>query len=844
VSKLASRREILKFFGVGATTLMLEPLVRGRLAGSAGVEALDAGHLSFTPVRLPHPLPVYREHRSFLATGIGTGKVLRAAQDVRLASYAVIDDVVVPPEYERYVIVHWGDRVFPNRDDYVGYNADYTGFVPIDSRDRDHDDEDHHRGRDGDDDRRSQQGYLWVNHEYVSYPASTLTPGIPGGLQGSPTTAELVLGFALPVGSTPAGATLAARLAGLSAAERRLLYGELYYNQGGSVLLIARRDRRHRWAVTPFHAKNRRIHGLSGLAINAARTDAYQAVTGWGPSPHQQGDDRYLIGTGPAATDVFAGVDADGLGNRIIGTAYNCSGATTPWGTIMSAEENFQGGTTGASPFYIGVQENVLPSGTQTEYVPNTGAVVAGGTEFGLVGEKYGWLVEIDPADPGFRPRKHTALGRFRHENIALRVADRKPLVAYMGDDRRGGHTWKYVSRAVVRHPGRRSTSALLEDGTLHVARYHPDGTGRWIPLSLTTPTDPIRPSDLSAIPFAAGFVTGTLAAGRIRLPRRASVAGQTGDGGSVPVERVAAAGVVDEATAFQAFPSGYRDATLADFYDSQGAVLCDAFLAGNLAGGTPAARPEDLEVNPRNPREVFIAFTDGAPGGDGYPDSRVFQVAKLDAAVNDTQQSGGLYKIVEDRADGTGLTFRWERLAQGGEAGAESGAGFAAVDNLAFDGDGNVWGVTDMSTPLHNGFTDGFPNNPTTINHTATGDISTFIGVFGNNWLFFVPTRGRDAGEVFPFAYGPSRCEFTGPTFVANTLIVSVQHPGEDCLFAPAELKRTIELLDLDGTLFSQERTIPRGSNWPSNIEGLVAGPPRPCVIAIQRRDSRGRFI
>jgi secreted PhoX family phosphatase len=85
-----------------------------------------------------------------------------------------------------------------------------------------------------------------------------------------------------------------------------------------------------------------------------------------------------------------------------------------------------------------------------------------------------------------------------------------------------------------------------------------------------------------------------------------------------------------------------------------------------------------------------------------------------------------------------------------------------------------------------------------------------------------------------------------TGPTFAGNTLIISVQHPGEDCDYqlAPLTLKRDIELLDLDGTLFMQSRTVPRSSNWPSNIEGLLAGPPRPCVIAIQRKDSRYRFI
>ena len=437
MASLVSRRAILQFFGATAACTLLEPLARAKLLGATPEALADSGHhLSFTPVRLPHPLPVYQQHPSYLATAHNTGTVLPAASNTQLATYTVIDDVVVPPEYERYVIVHWGDRVFPNYDDYVGYNADYTGFVPIE-------DDDKYSG---------ERGYLWVNHEYVSYPASTLTPGILDGLQNSPTTASIVLGLNLPTGSAPTATTLALRLAGLTDAERRQLYGEFYYNLGGSVLVISRHSRKDQWEVSQGHPKNRRLHGLSGLAINATRTDGFETVTSWGPNPHEQGDDNYLIGTGPAATDVFEGVNSDGLGNKIIGTAFNCSGATTPWGTIMSGEENFQGGTTGDSPFYMGVQEDVKPDGTQFGYVPTTAGVVASGTEFGQVGEKYGWLVEIDPDDPDFRSRKHTALGRFRHENITLRCKPGEHLVAYMGDDRRGGHTWKYMSSAKSSH--------------------------------------------------------------------------------------------------------------------------------------------------------------------------------------------------------------------------------------------------------------------------------------------------------------------------------------------------------------------------------------------------------
>jgi len=59
-------------------------------------------------------------------------------------------------------------------------------------------------------------------------------------------------------------------------------------------------------------------------------------------------------------------------------------------------------------------------------------------------------------------------------------------------------------------------------------------------------------------------------------------------------------------------------------------------------------------------------------------------------SAVNG-QPSGELFKIIEDSSDGTGTTFRWQRFAKGGEAGAEPGDGFANVDNLAFDSQGNV---------------------------------------------------------------------------------------------------------------------------------------------------------
>ncbi|MCC3421328.1 MAG: PhoX family phosphatase [Microcoleus sp. PH2017_01_SCD_O_A] len=779
-----TRRQLLIFFGSSAATTVLAPQLTEKLFGINSTSAEAAlSPLSFTPLRLPHPLPVYKELSSFMPTALnGQGTVMAASQNTRLTSYNVVDDVVVPPEYERYVILRWGDRVFPDSADYFGYNNDYTGFVEI-------------RGSNDD-------GYLWVNHEYISFPMSKVAPEAPADVASFPATDRAVLGLDLSV-------------------KNRATLGEFLYNLGGSIVRITKQaDGRFR--AIARDSLNRRIHGLSGLGINSQRADKYKDVTSWGT---RRGDDKYLTGTGPAATQVFAQVNSDGLGNRIVGTAYNCSGGTTPWGTILSAEENFQG----SELFFVGVQENVKPNGGQTGYAKGTT-----GEEFGLVGEKYGWMVEVDLQDPNFRPRKHTALGRFRHENVAIRAEAGRKLVVYMGDDRRGGHTWKFVSNGTVTNPADKSNSRLFEDGTLYVAQYNRNGAGRWLPLALNSPTNPIRPSKLGEAELAS-FGKAQRDA-NTRLPKRAGIAGQTEDGGSFVAD------ITNEATTL----AGYRNKSLANFYTSQGAVLVDAFLAANLIGGTPTARPEDLEINPTT-KEVFIAYTDAAPGSDGYPDSRIFTVAKYTAALNSTQQSGGIYKIIEDSSDGAGLTFRWQRFAQGGEAGAVAGAGFASVDNLAFDTQGNIWGVTDMSTSTHNGFDVGAAAKQATIDHKKTGNVSEFTGVFGNNWLFYIPTNGPNAGTVIPFAQGPNRCEITGPTFIGDTLVVAVQHPGEDCPIDDGTvLSRQIEMLDLSGAVFNQTRTVARGSLWPSNIENDRRRSPMPSVIGIRRVRSTtsGQFV
>jgi uncharacterized protein len=121
------------------------------------------------------------------------------------------------------------------------------------------------------------------------------------------------------------------------------------------------------------------------------------------------------------------------------------------------------------------------------------------------------------------------------------------------------------------------------------------------------------------------------------------------------------------------------------------------------------------------------------------------------------------------------------------------------------------------------------------------SGNTSNLVGVFGNNLLFVIPLHGRDAGLLVPVAYGPPRSELTGINFINDTLIVSVQHPCEDAPIGDGTiLSRSIEMLKLDGSLFTQTRTVPRGSNWPDNVTGEVVNLPRPCTVGIRRNSGR----
>jgi secreted PhoX family phosphatase len=188
--------------------------------------------------------------------------------------------------------------------------------------------------------------------------------------------------------------------------------------------------------------------------------------------------------TGPAAGHDRLKTKADPTGRRVLGMLNNCAGGITPWGTWLTCEENFH--------FYFwGKLADDHPEARNYARYGAPGNAYAWGKwhdRFDVTKEpneanRFGWIVEIDPFDPSFTPRKRTALGRNKHEGAAGIVNRDGRYVVYSGDDERFDYVYRFVTAGRVDTQNRAANLGLLDAGTLYVARYNADGTGDWLPL-------------------------------------------------------------------------------------------------------------------------------------------------------------------------------------------------------------------------------------------------------------------------------------------------------------------------------------------------------------------------
>ena len=420
--------------------------------------------------------------------------------------------------------------------------------------------------------------------------------------------------------------------------------------------------------------------------------------------------------SGPAAGHDLLKTMADPTGRRVLGMINNCAGGSTPWGTWLTCEENFD--------VYFGGDASKLPHPElQKRY--GVGRATAYGwyrhvDRFDLAKEpnepnRFGWVVEIDPFDPSAPPVKRTALGRFKHEGCTHAVAKDGRVVLYSGDDERFDYVYRFVTARPWNPNDRAANRNLLDEGTLSVARFDADGKVHWLPLV-----------------------------------------------------------------------QGQGPLTAENGFATQGDVVVKARMAADLLKATPMDRPEDIETNPVNGR-VYVVLTnntnrkpdqvDAANPRAGNAHGHIIEIAPKDGDHASDEGSWSIFLLAGKPGQDAGA--RYHR--------ATSGEGWLSCpDNIAFDGTGRMWIVTD-GAPTAAGIADG---------------------------VYAADTAGFGRALTRCFYQAPTGAEVCGPIFSPDdsTLFLAIQHPGEDT-----------------GSTFETPST-----RWPDFKDGM---PPRPAVIAITRK-------
>ncbi|MFB7278451.1 PhoX family phosphatase [Streptomyces hydrogenans] len=389
---------------------------------------------------------------------------------------------------------------------------------------------------------------------------------------------------------------------------------------GLSVVVVQEERRSGRLTPVRRHPLNRRLHTTSAFEL-----------------------------TGPAAGGALVRTSADPKGRTVLGTLNNCAGGTTPWGTTLHGEENFNQYFANGS------------SATDKRYGVGTGASERKwerfDKRFDLAQEpnevhRFGWVVELDPYDPESTPRKRTALGRFKHEAAQPRLtADGRPVV-YMGDDERFDYFYKFVSsKRMMKGDSRKARAhnlTLLDEGTLYVAKLTGDSPAAELDGTGKLPNDGEFDGSGTWIPLATAGPEGAVS----------HVPGMTAE-----------------------------------------EVFVFTRLAGDKAGATKMDRPEDVEPSPRTGR-VYVALTNNTNRGKGT------NPGVDEANPRNLNKHGQVLELAEHWDDPSADGFAWRLFLVAGDPDdpATYFAGYpkdkvspiSCPDNVAFDPHGNLWISTD----------------------------------------------------------------------------------------------------------------------------------------------------
>lgn len=491
----------------------------------------------------------------------------------------------------------------------------------------------------------------------------------------------------------------------------------------------------------------------------------------------------------------------DPTGATSRGTLNNCGTGTTPWGTMLTCEENWSqyfampraskviDAKNTASRRRYGVAHTPIAADAKQARgqgwhtpsdLPDTahrfsrwdisarGEAVDGSQDFRNEPHTFGYNVEIDPLAPQQMPVKRLSMGRFAHEAAvhSIPVAGR-PLAFYMGCDANDEYIYKFVSAAVWDPSdlgrGLAAGDKYLNEGKLYVARFDAEGRGEWLELTINDP--------------------------RIRDYSK----------------------------------DGFR-------FTSQADVYVHTRLAADAVGATRMDRPEWGAVNPAN-GEVYFTLTNNSARAVGRTDPanpRAYQDA------DGRKRAGNPHGHIIRFKEGSGadsLKFAWDVFLFGAEADAGNQTSnlsrlteaneFSSPDGLWFSpATGILWIQTD----------DGAMTDECGCMLLAAvpGQVGDGARIEASNSLRGEAGRqstviGAELGEAHlrRFLVAPPGAEVTGmaETPDGRAIFVNIQHPGENTSAADRAAGRF-------------------ESRWPGNAGYGPQGRPRSATIVITRVD------
>lgn len=419
--------------------------------------------------------------------------------DFDAVAKSLADEVMLPPGYTYTVLHATGDRISPQvpaysnagteTDDWSQRVGDHHDGMDLFYIDR--------RGRFTD--RETDRAVLVVNHEssadaHFFHAAGQTSNGVAGKKFSQ--FGDWDLGTRSELESLKE-----INHHGVSIVEVRLQSGrkEDQWGDGRRSFLLGKRHDSRRWTYQISSSYNRRITAQTPMRIA-------------GPAAHLADIRQFMV----------TQFDPSGASSR--GTLNNCGHGKTPWGTYLTCEENWAfyfnmpsgsaevDAKTAASRARYGVARAPLAAnatrgvsqGWYTVKAANpaeqsrfdrwniapSGASAA--EDYRNEPNTFGYVVEIDPLR-NTTPAKRVALGRFAHEAAVFSLPRAgQPLAVYMGCDSRNEYIYKFVSEArwnpSDEGQGMAAGNKYLDEGRLYVAKFHDDGRGEWIELTINNP--------------------------------------------------------------------------------------------------------------------------------------------------------------------------------------------------------------------------------------------------------------------------------------------------------------------------------------------------------------------